>query len=68
MPWMNTYHFAPARDGFEVVVTSQKNRTRFVCNFQTEVAARVWMATRIRVDTLSDFNLATDEQVPLDVH
>jgi hypothetical protein len=61
---MNTYRIAPAKDGFLVVVTSEKNRTRFVSSFPTEIIAQRWMARRISVDNLSESDRPTDEKEP----
>jgi hypothetical protein len=51
---MNLYQIAPAKDGFQVTVTSRRNRTRFSSNFQTEEDAVAWVARRQSVDTLND--------------
>ena len=51
---MNIYQIDPAKDGFQVTVTSQRNRTRFSSIFQTEEYAVAWVARRQSIDALSD--------------
>jgi hypothetical protein len=51
---MNVYQIAPVKDGFEVTVTSKKNRTQFSSLFQTKECAAAWVARRQSIDTLSD--------------
>ena len=54
MDLMNVYRIAPAKDGFQVTVTSQRNRTQFSSIFQTEEYAAAWVARRQSIDTLID--------------
>ena len=56
---MNIYQIDPAKDGFQVTVTSQRNRTRFSSIFQTEEYAVAWVARRQSIDALSDATICS---------